>query len=155
MDEAETVTGIVDSREDYVAQRIRAGQAAEVATARAEAQYAEYLPDGHPAPGHRLWAVEDERGARIGLVWVGPHPDRPDDPTMAWLFSIEVDAAFRGRGHGRETLEALETELVRTGVTELGLNVFGGNDTARRLYATSGYQERAVSMSKKLSKKPA
>lgn len=136
--------------DDYLAQRIRAGETADVARAKADEHLAAAFPDGRPGPGHRLWIAEAD-GATVGSVWVGPHPDRPGDPATAWLFAIEVDQAHRGRGLGRATLTALEAALAADGVSELGLNVFAGNDTARRLYATAGYHERAVSMFKKLS----
>ena len=36
------------------------------------------------------------------------------------------------------------------GATEIGLNVFGGNTVARRLYSSLGYDERSVTMSRRL-----
>jgi len=147
---AEEFTGwFTATGEDYVAQRIRSGQPAGKARAMADEQLATFFPGGRPAEGHRVWVAELD-GVTVGWAWVGPHPNRPVDPTVAWLFSIEVDRARRGQGLGRSTLAALEAELVADGVTELGLNVFAGNDSAKRLYATSGYDERAVTMSKTL-----
>ena len=151
MTDAEITDWMPSVWEDHIALQIRTGRPEEVARARADAVRAEQFPGGRPAPGQRLWVVEDDTGTGVARVWVGPHPDRPGDPTAAWLYYIEVDEAHRGQGHGRRTLEAIEAELVRTGVTELGLNVFGDNDTARRLYATSGYRDVAISMSKTLT----
>lgn len=150
MSDVEITTWMRSVLTDYVAQRVRAGEREEQARTRAEARYAEQFPGGRPAPGHRLYVVEDDTGTGAARVWVGPHPDRPDDPAAAWLFFIEVEEARRGQGYGRRTLEALEAELVRADVTELGLNVFSGNETARSLYATSGYRERAITMCKTL-----
>lgn len=149
MTDDEFASWMSHTQQDYVAQRVRSGESDAAARARARTQYAEFFPGGRPAPGHRVWVAEHS-GEAVGWVWVGPH-DAQADPSHAWLFSIEIDPARRGQGLGRATLAALEDELARDGVTELGLNVFAGNETARRLYATAGYRERAVSMSKTLS----
>ena len=37
------------------------------------------------------------------------------------------------------------------GAGEIGLNVFGANTTARRLYTSLGYGERSVTMSRRLA----
>ena len=71
--------------------------------------------------------------------------------SAAWVFDLEVDEAFRGRGYAFEALTLLEAHLARSGVRELGLNVFGDNHTARRLYARAGFRETAVTMSKPLT----
>ena len=136
--------------EDYVADRVTAGEPEEVARRAVAEQHAGYFPDGRPAPGHELLAGEDD-GQLVGIVWWGPHPRRADDSSAAWLYDIEVVAAERGRGYGRALLDALEERLRAFGVRELSLNVFGDNQTARRLYASSGYREVAVVMSKPLT----
>jgi ribosomal protein S18 acetylase RimI-like enzyme len=43
-----------------------------------------------------------------------------------------------------------EDEARRRGLPRMGLNVFGGNDGARRLYRSLGYGEVAVVMRKDL-----
>jgi len=47
-------------------------------------------------------------------------------------------------------MRAAEEELVHRGVTKLGLNVFGGNTTAIRLYESLGYEVISQQMSKPL-----
>ena len=145
----ERTTWIAESQDDYVARRAKAGEPEEVARRTVEEQHASYFPDGRPAPGHELMVFEDG-GARVGRVWVGPHPMHPDAPEAAWVYNIEIDEPFRGRGFGRAGLAAVEAHLSRAGVVEVGLNVFGDNHAARQLYTTSGYDEYAITMEKKL-----
>jgi ribosomal protein S18 acetylase RimI-like enzyme len=57
------------------------------------------------------------------------------------LEQITVAKSFRRRGYGRAMLAALEELLAGTGVDELRLTVFVGNEPARRLYASTGYEQ--------------
>jgi ribosomal protein S18 acetylase RimI-like enzyme len=96
-----------------------------------------------------LFVVESD-GHQVGIVWVGPHPNRPEDEGTAWLYDIEIASDQRGRGYGRAALAMIEDHLSAAGVTEIGLNVFGNNETARRLYGSAGWRELAVTMTKLL-----
>lgn len=134
----------------YVAEyAANSGEPEDEVRRRTEEQYASYFPDGKPAPGHRLLILESE-GNAVGWTWVGPHPRQAEDPTAAWLYNIEINEDFRGRGYGCSCLDLVEAHLAQRGVTELGLNVFGSNKVARRLYASADYREVAVSMTKAL-----
>lgn len=118
---------------------------------RAEAEekatndHAAVFPDGRPLDGHHLFAIEDEHGAAIGRLW---YADRKTD---VFLYAIELDESARGRGYGREAMQALEALARERGTASIWLNVFGGNDVARSLYRSLGYVESAVHMSKRLS----
>ena len=136
--------------QSFLDDRIRTGEPEDVARAYVREQSAAFFPGGRPGPRHEVLALDDENG-RVGVVWVGPYLRREDDFSAAWLYKIEVDEAFRGRGYAREALSLLEAHLARSGVRELGLNVFGDNDTARRLYVRAGFRESAVTMNKTLS----
>jgi GNAT superfamily N-acetyltransferase len=94
-----------------------------------------------------VFEIEHE-GARVGraIVWL----DAFEKAGSAWLFEIVLDEAVRGRGLGREALRLAEEEARSRGMTQIGLNVFGGNAVARSLYAGSGYVETSVQMSKPL-----
>jgi hypothetical protein len=46
-------------------------------------------------------------------------------------------------------LEAAEREAQRRGAESIGLNMFGGNDAARGLYQSSGYEVAATLMRKR------
>lgn len=149
MSEDELGGWLVENRRVYVEERTAAGEPAEIAAEIAAKQFAEYFPAGRPAEGHEV-LVADVDGERVGIVWAGPYPPRPEDPAIAWLYDIYVDEGRRGQGLGRDLLLALEQHLAAQGVTELSLNVFGANERARRLYAAAGYREVAVTMTKPL-----
>ncbi|HEU5469704.1 MAG TPA: GNAT family N-acetyltransferase [Actinophytocola sp.] len=126
------------------------GEPEEVIRQRSAPQFAEYFPDGRPAPRHELFVIE-AAGVRVGTLWVGPHPIRPHTPEDAWLYNISIDEHARRRGHAREALRLAETQLSGRGVTTLWFNVFASNSAARALYRVSGYDEISVTMAKGLA----
>ena len=85
-------------------------------------------------------------------MWVGPHPQGLED--ARWIYDIEIDDEHRGRGLGRAALTLAEEHAASTGARTLGLNVFGQNTVARGLYASAGYRETAIIMSKALDCDP-
>jgi GNAT superfamily N-acetyltransferase len=135
-------------REGYVRQMVEfAGMTADAAAAKAERDYALTLPQGLDTPGHWLFVVELD-GRRVGTLWFAERV--MDGRTVAYLYEIEIDEAERGKGYGRGAMEAFEREAARRGLTELELNVFGGNEVARSLYRSMGWRETAVHMAKRL-----
>lgn len=58
---------------------------------------------------------------------------------VARLYSIVVDPAQRGRGHGARLLVDAERQARRAGATELRLEVRSDNATATALYEARGY----------------
>ena len=89
--------------------------------------------------GHQLWSALDSAGSCVGWLWVAPIDDA--SPRSVFLEQITVAKIFRRRGYGRAMLAALEELLAGTGVDELRLTVFVGNEPARRLYASAGYEQ--------------
>ena len=71
--------------------------------------------------------------------------------SRSFLYDIEIDGRFRGRGLGREAMLLVEQEARRRGFVEIRLNVFGGNETARSLYRSLQYVEFAIGMRKRLT----
>ncbi len=135
-------------RADYLFQLVEfAGMEPDVAEAKAVRDYAATLPNGLDTPGHWLFAIEVE-GRFIGTLWFAERV--LDGRTVAYLYGIEIDPAERGRGYGRAAMAAFEREAARRGLTELELNVFGGNAVARSLYRSQGWRESAVHMVKRL-----
>jgi ribosomal protein S18 acetylase RimI-like enzyme len=136
---------------------------------RQEAGYAELIESSGalPAPAARVKARQDTArrftaglaspgqfvfrvvagDIPVGWLWLGvPGPDL--DPLMAWVYDIEIDAAFRGRGYGRAAMVLAAAEARARGMTSLGLNVHGQNTVARSLYESLGYQVTALQMKK-------
>lgn len=119
---------------------------AEAAWAESERQMLMLMPDGLETEGQHLLVAESE-GERVGIVWVGARQDRTD---LWWIWDLEIDEGLRGRGHGRAAMLAAEAYVREHGVERLGLNVFGGNAAAIRLYSDLGYGVDAQQMSKHL-----
>jgi ribosomal protein S18 acetylase RimI-like enzyme len=131
----------------YVADRVTAGEDPEQARAHADGEWSRYFPGGTPATGHRLYRLlAGDRPA--GILWLGPSPDGPDG--LAWLYYVEIDEDLRGRGYGKAAMAIAERDAAEHGADRLGLNVFGGNTVARRLYESAGYRPTAINMVKHL-----
>ncbi len=123
------------------------GRPLEAARKRASVQGAEMLPHGLRSANTWLMIICDDSDALVGTLWVGRHPERDD---CAYVYDIEVDESRRGEGLGRAAMLAAE-ELVRdAGFREIGLNVFGFNEAAQRLYASLDYRIVATQLTKRL-----
>jgi ribosomal protein S18 acetylase RimI-like enzyme len=136
---------------EYAQDHVRAGNwREEEAEERAANETDAFLPDGVDTPGMVL-LIAEAGGEQVGHVWLGP---APREQSGWWIYDIEVVPAQRRRGYGRVLLEAAEREATRRGGQTIGLNVFGGNDAAQRLYASSGYEVTSVLMRKDLGSEP-
>lgn len=107
------------------------------------------LPQGRDTPRVLLLSADSSTGEYVGYLWIGLDRAGTSKP-FAWIYDIEVAENQRGKGYGRALLRAAEEETLRNGVATLGLNVFGTNHVARKLYESSGYSITQMSMSKQL-----
>jgi len=131
----------------YVSDMVAAGIDPEVAQAKADHDLPNLLPDGLATLGHSMYAIEDD-GRFAGYLWLC---DRDGELGHSlFVYAIEIDEEFRGRGLGRAAMQFAEEEARRRGIAKLALNVFGGNAVARRLYLSLGYRETAVHMEKRV-----
>ena len=121
------------------------GLSPERALARARQDVEQLLPNGVDSPEALLFTAK-AGGDTVGWLWIGLRSEGM--ATHAWIYNIEVDAAYRGKGYGRGILAAIEPILAARGVDRLALNVFGNNAVARHLYETAGYTVDALQMSK-------
>jgi len=147
MTPAEVEVFVAASYASYVTERIEAGEDREEAERVVHEQRAATFPGGVPAPGHRLYRVVDD-GQAVGSLWLGPGPG--GTPGLWWVWEVRIDEEHRGRGVGTAVMVLAEDEARATGATELGLNVFGHNSGARRLYERLGYSTVAMRMAKRL-----
>jgi ribosomal protein S18 acetylase RimI-like enzyme len=106
-----------------------------------------YLPDGQATAGVHIVVGEDAAGERVGILWVGPNPNGVGP---AWVYDIEVEEGRRGEGWGRALMLQAERLAREDGHAEIGLNVFGSNAVARRLYESLGYATSSIQMRKPL-----
>lgn len=119
---------------------------ADAAAKKAEQDTARYFHGGFATPGHLVFRVMAGEVA-VGWLWLAvPGPSL--DPLMAWVFEIEIEAPFRGRGYGRAAMRLAEDVARAHGMTSLGLNVHGQNMVARSLYESLGYETMALQMKK-------
>jgi ribosomal protein S18 acetylase RimI-like enzyme len=136
---------VVRAKAFYVSDMVASGVDPEVADAKAEKDFPQLLSEGLSTPGHLVYAIEDG-GRAAGYLWLA---DRGGDLGHSlFVYAVEVDEASRGRGLGRAAMQFAEDEAKRRGIAKVALNVFGGNDVARRLYLSIGYRETAVHMEK-------
>ena len=135
--------------DDYAAELERNGKAVgEAAKVTSRASFDSMLPDGLATQGHLLLvAVDPDDGQRVGVLWFGPSTD---DPAMVWVYDITVDEERRRQGWGRAIMRAFEREARARGFARAGLNVYGDNHVARRLYESLGYVETARQLHKEL-----
>lgn len=131
--------------EDYAQDVARnTGMSVEDARAFGAKQRAELVPNGLHTEGQRFWIVENTEHQRVGVLWVQLRAAQHE----AFIYDIEMEPAERGKGYGRQTLEALEAEVRPLGLTRIGLSVFGDNAVAMNLYRKMGYQTIATAMKK-------
>lgn len=135
------------SMDDYLRQRIGAGEDPQAARAHVASQQEQFFPAGRPGDGQFIMDVVDGDQV-VGTLWLGRPVTGPPD---AWfVYNIEIDAEFRSRGYGRATMRCAEAWVRERGGSRLGLNVFGPNVVARALYDSLGYQVQATAMFKDL-----
>ncbi|WP_349876048.1 GNAT family N-acetyltransferase [Micromonospora sp. HUAS YX12] len=135
----------------YAREHVTAGNwTPEEALDRAREATAGFLPQGMATPGMLFLVGELADGSPVGWLWIGlTHPRGVAG--CAFLYDIEVATGHRGRGLGRALLAAGERAARERGAQALELNVFGANETARKLYETSGYRVVTQQMRKDLS----
>lgn len=115
---------------------------------RARNQFSELLPNGPASERTWLLRILDESDTHVGVLWIGPHPQQGG---TAFIYEIEIAEAHRGRGLGRQAMTKAEELAAAAGFTQISLNVFGFNETARRLYDSLGYRVVSTVMSKPLA----
>ncbi|MGW8063336.1 GNAT family N-acetyltransferase [Streptomyces ziwulingensis] len=133
----------VHESERYARTWIERGVPEAEAHAKARSDHERLLPDG-PDTENVLLSVLEQDGVRVGVLWLALLEDR------AFVYSVEADAAHRGRGHGRTLMRVAEARAIAAGRPLIGLNVFAGNTPAERLYESLGYTTTRYSFYKPL-----
>ena len=134
--------------ERYAADMVEhAGMSHERAAAKAADDIERLFPGGVPSGRHSFYVIEVD-GEPAGDLWLAER-EEPLEPCL-FVYDIHLDDQYRGRGYGRAAMLFAEEEARRRGIDRVALNVFGGNEVARGLYRSLGYEENAVAMSKEL-----
>lgn len=133
----------------FAQELVRSGRAdAQHARERAAREFEDLLPQGLDTPTATVLRLEED-GIPVGWLWVG-HTAPSGVQGVAWVCNVELDETARGRGLGRAAMLLAEQIARDVGATHLGLNVFGHNTVARRLYEGLGYDTMSVQMRKPL-----
>ncbi len=118
---------------------------AEAARERAENDFREILPDGLATENHLLWTARVEaEPAPVGTIWVMLAPER--QPPHSFVYALDVHVDYRQRGYGQAIMETAMRLCRERGIATMGLNVFGHNVAARRLYDRLGFRVASTSM---------
>lgn len=137
------------SSREYVADLVSLGTSPGEAQRQAESSLRQAFPESRPGPDNAVFNLIDDAGVGVGYLWVGR--DSSDDPTSWWVWDILIDSEYRGRGYGRDGMKLAEEYARSRGAATLGLNVFGFNHSARKLYESLGYETMSIKMRKSLA----
>ncbi len=135
LSEADAEVFVAATIASFIDDLVESGADRDTATAAVDDSMRRLLPEGLRTEGHRFLSINDN-GREVGRLWSGPVPESPGD---WYLFYIEIDEDERGHGIGRAALEEVISELERSTVARLGLNVFGSNTAAVALYESLGF----------------
>lgn len=89
-----------------------------------------------------LWVADLPDFGLLGQVFIQLICDRPelaDGVQRAYLYSLRVRSAFRGRGVGSQMMDVVEDDLRARGYRHVTLNVARDNLRAQQLYVRRGY----------------
>ncbi len=102
--------------------------------------------------------VAETEGHIAGFVtiWTRYCSSEPDDNPAehGYITDLVVSASQRGRGIGRQLLDAAEMQARKAGSTWIELSVKAGNRVAQSLYASAGYSESEIHLAKPLAPLP-
>ncbi|WP_406098595.1 GNAT family N-acetyltransferase [Streptomyces sp. NBC_01013] len=132
----------------YAKSLVTRGTPRESALRAARASHARHLPQGLATEGAQLHHLihEDEKA---GFLWVTRFEMHPGQ-VIGYVFDVEVDERFRGRGYGRALMLQAERLALAAGDTWLGLHVVTANTPALRLYESLGYEPTQYNLAKPL-----
>lgn len=131
---------------EQVHHRIRPGLFRDGGRKYTDAQLADILADD----ARPVLAAVDENDRLLGYAFCKFEEYRDDnimqDRRTLYLDDLCVDETLRGRHIGRALFEAVRDYARAHGCRDLTLNVWTGNDAARRFYESCGFRPRKVCM---------
>ena len=98
--------------------------------------------------------VAEDGGAVLGYAFCAIH-DRPDKPYVVpartlYIDDLCVDEAIRGKRVGEALFRFVCGEARRLGCADVTLNVWEGNDAAKRFYEKMGMKPQSTKMELKI-----
>ncbi len=137
------------SRRDYAADKMKANSLTQQEADKIAADdFARLLPEGLNSKDNYLFGVKDETLQNVGFIWF--RVQGALDNRKAFICDIIIEKQFRGRGYGKKTMQLIEHEVQKLGLSRIGLHVFGFNKVAIGLYESLGYLTTDLVMEKTL-----
>lgn len=138
------------SSPNYAREKVASGEwKEETALEQARQLFDEMLPQGLNTPDHYFYEIVDEWDDKtVGMLWFTVR-ERAGKKS-AYVVDIIIDDEHQRKGHASRAFRALEEKVRALGLTGIGLNVFGNNVSAQRLYARLGYEPVNIFMFKHL-----
>lgn len=135
--------------DDYAQDIMRSGTPEEQAREKAKSDIEGGLPEGLKSKDQYIYSVQHPgSGEHLGVLWF--HLSERGERKTIFIYDIVIYEPYRGKGYGKETMQALEDRARELGAVRIGLHVFGHNQIARELYKKMGYIETNVNMAKDL-----
>jgi ribosomal protein S18 acetylase RimI-like enzyme len=129
----------------YANEKTRSGNwNEEEALDRAKEDYERLLPQGEKTENNYLYSLY-HGNARVGSFWVAVKPNQ-----TGYIYNIEIEEEFRGKGFGKSAMKEIEIMAKELGLHKIELHVFAHNTPARKLYETIGYEVTNVIMAKSI-----
>ena len=104
-----------------------------------------FLDDTRP-----VYVAENQDGRVVGYAFCvlkeQPFSNNMVPFTSMYIDDLCVDGSVRGMHLGRQLFEHVKEEAKRLGCYELTLNVWEGNDSARRFYEKMGLKTKSTMM---------
>lgn len=131
---------------EYAAEKVKAGTWSESeALEKSIASNQQLLPDGVKTSNHYLFCIYNTDRQIVGHIWMGKMTE-----TLAWVYDITIFEEQRNKGYAAAAFSAIETIAKELGYQKIGLNVFGHNTPARKLYEKLYFTTDSLQMSKLL-----
>src|SRR5688500_5774065 len=107
--------------EDYAQSHLKSGDCEpDEALALAKADYDSLLPEGLSTPGQHLLSIyANEATAPIGMLWFELKERR--GKRSAYIYDFVIAPEHRGKGFGKESLQAFEAVVREMGARRIGL----------------------------------
>ena len=119
----------------------------EKATEESENLMKELFPSKQDSEGqlvYTIYSIEEDKN--IGVIWYNIQSENK----KAFIYHILINEEYRNKGYATFVLQELEETMKSSGITSMGLNVFGTNPNAHKLYEKLGYQTASTAMGKRL-----
>lgn len=125
---------------DYAEEHVRGGQwLPEEAPEASAREFAGLLPQGLHTPNNYFFSLRAVGvDVPVGMLWFAERGE--GGKRTAFIYDIRIESAYQRRGYATQAIQALEEEVRRLGLNEIGLHVFGHNHAARALYEKLGFE---------------